>query len=100
MDDIGDAPTANHVRLQLIQAIGGSDRAVLDTVLEAVAAAAARDPVIIQLRNTIIAGLIRQYWCVRDRLAVDDTVVTVVEVTEAVIYNKNRIVFHYKKSRG
>jgi len=28
------------------------------------------------------------------------SVVTVVEVTETVIYNQNRIVFHYKKSRG
>ena len=27
-------------------------------------------------------------------------VVTVVEVTETVIYNQYRIVFHYKKSRG
>ena len=83
MDEIGDAPPANQVRLQLIQAIEGSDPAVLDPVLEAVAAAAARDPVMIQLRNTITTGfpnnkcnlpkLIGQYWCVRDRLAVDDT---------------------------
>ena len=83
MDEIGDDPPANQVRLQLIQAIEGSDPAELDPVLEAVAAVAARDPVMIQLRNTIIAGfsnskcnlpkLIRQYWSVRDRLAVEDT---------------------------
>ena len=34
------------------------------------------------------------------KIALKYSVVTVVEVTEAVIYNKNKIVFHYKKSRG
>ena len=80
-DELAEGPPSFLPRLALICAIEGSDEKVVDPAIEKVKIAAAVDPVMIQLKETVISGFpndkcnlptcIRPYWNVRERLAVD-----------------------------
>ena len=80
-DELGEGPPFPPARLAFMCAIDKSDPAVLDPVLERVKAAAAVDPVMQQLRDTITKGFpndrcnlpdpLRPFWNVRSQLAID-----------------------------
>ncbi len=82
-DQLAEGPPSFSARVALISAIDGSDPKVVDPVLERVKAIASADAEMQLLREQIIAGFpsekcnlqaaLRPYWCVRDRLAIDDT---------------------------
>ena len=82
-DEIAEGPPSFSPRLSLLCAIEGSELSVVDPVLEKVRAAAAVDPVMIQLKDMIINGFpnnkcnlplpLRPFWDVHDRLAIDES---------------------------
>ena len=81
-DELAEGVTSFSPRLALICAIEGSDETVIDPAIEKVKQAAAADPIMVQLKETILSGFpndkcnlpvsLRPYWSVRERLAVDD----------------------------
>ena len=82
-DELGEGAPFQPARLSLLCAIERSDAKVLDPILEKVKAAALIDPVMQELRDTIIRGFpnekcnlpysLRPFWKVREQLAIDDT---------------------------
>ena len=82
-DELGEGAPFQPARLSLLYAIERSDAKVLDPILEKVKAAALIDPVMQELRDTIIQGFpsekcnlshsLRPFWKVREQLAIDDT---------------------------
>ncbi|MFO0089907.1 MAG: Ty3/Gypsy family RNase HI domain-containing protein, partial [bacterium] len=81
-DELAEGVTSFSPRLALICAIEGSDETVVDPAIEKVKQAAAADPVMVQLKGTILNGFpndkcnlpecLRPYWSVRERLAIDE----------------------------
>ena len=82
-DELAEGPPSFAARVALIRAIEGSDLKVVDPVLEKVKVAASTDAEMTLLREQILAGFpnekcnlqaaLRPYWCVRDRLAIDES---------------------------
>ena len=85
-DQLAEGPTSFSARLALLGTTRlpePSDLGVLDPVLERIKAAAATDPTMIELRELILKGFpndkcglsltMRPYWCVRERLAIDES---------------------------
>lgn len=81
-DELAEGPPSFSARLALVFAIAGSDPTVVDPVLVSIQDAAARDPVMLELRDTILRGFpndkcnlslaLRPFWSVHDRLSIDD----------------------------
>lgn len=82
-DELGEGEPLPPARLSFLCAIEKSDPSILDPVLERVKVAAAADPVMQQLRDTIIKGFpnekcnlpdpLRPYWNVRGQLSIDES---------------------------
>ncbi len=82
-DELAEGAASFSAKLVLINAISGSDAAVLDPVLERIKMAAKKDKQMIELRETIINGfpndkcnlslILRQFWNIRFQLAIDET---------------------------
>lgn len=82
-DELAEGAPSFPARLAVVGAIGGSDSAVVDPVLEKLKSAASVDPVMIELRQAIVHGFpndkcnlsasLRPFWCVRDQLAIDSS---------------------------
>ena len=88
-DEVGEASDAVHTAVIAALGVTGEDGAQIaplrDGTLDAVRAAAARDPDYTALRDAVLAGFpehryelppsVRPYWGIRDMLAVDDDLV-------------------------
>jgi hypothetical protein len=82
-DELAEGAASFSAKLALINAISGSDAAVLDPVLERIKMAAQKDKQMIELRETIINGFpndkcnlsltLRPFWNIRSQLAIDET---------------------------
>ena len=82
-DELAEGPIEASIRIALIQSIAGSDHSLIDPVIERIQKAAAEDPVMTELRTTILEGFpnqksnlplsLRPFWCVREQLAIDKT---------------------------
>ena len=81
-DELAEGPPSFSARLAIVFAIEDFDPAVVDPVLTNIQDATARDPVMIDLRDTILHGFpndkcnlsltLRPFWSVRDRLSIDN----------------------------
>ena len=81
-EQLRDGPASFTARIALISVITGSDAEVVDPVLDKVKTAALNDKEMIHLREQILNGFpnekcnlqaaLRPYWCVRDRLAIEN----------------------------
>lgn len=81
-DELGEGPQAFTARVAVIGIISGSSDMIIDTSLEKVKQPAGSDPILQELRQTILAGLpndkcnlplsLLPYWDVRQRLAIDE----------------------------
>ena len=81
-DVLVEGPSTFTARTVVVGIISGSAPSAVDSTLEKVKAAAALDPVMSALRNTILLGFpndkcnlplaLRPFWDVRHRLAIDD----------------------------
>lgn len=82
-DELAEGHHSYRARVAVINAIDGSDASVVDPVLEKIRTAANNDPVMTQLRETILQGFpnskcnlpesLRSFWNVRERLSIDST---------------------------
>lgn len=82
-DELAEGYIETPVKAALIQSIAGSDSRLIDPIIERVKKAAAEDPVMTELRETILNGfpnqksnlplILRPFWCVREQLAIDET---------------------------
>lgn len=80
-DELGDGLPSFPAKISLIEAELSTAYPTIDPVLEKIKSAAAIDPIMIKLKNQIIAGFpndkdnvdidLRPYWCVKDRLTID-----------------------------
>jgi hypothetical protein len=82
-NELAEGAASFSAKLALINAISGSDAAVLDPVFERIEMAAQKDKQMIELREIIINGFpndkcnlsltLRPFWNIRYQLAIDET---------------------------
>lgn len=85
-DELGEGLPSFPAKIAMMSLIGAelsTADPTLDPVLEKIKCAAAIDPIMLKLRNQIVAGFpndkcnldidLRRYWCVKDRLTIDES---------------------------